>query len=329
MFRALVLDDRNGSIVPSLQEVAEDALSAGDVVVDVAHSTLNYKDGLILAGLGRIVRHYPHIPGIDFAGTVRSSASPQYRPGDPVILTGVGRRRAFQRRICPARPGQGRMARPLAGRPDIAGGDGGGNRRPHRGAGGHRLGTSRIAARRRRGAGHRGGRWRRQRRDQLAQPGRFHRRGLDRPAGNGRLPACAGRPDDRRPRRVGAAGRQAAASCPMGRLHRRRGRRHFGQCDRQPEAGATAWPAATRPETRCRLRCCRSSCAACGWLASIPSTRLTNPASAAWQRIARDLSKDSLARVTQTIGLSDVPEWGARIIKGEVQGRVVIDLHCG
>jgi acrylyl-CoA reductase (NADPH) len=63
-------------------------LSPGDVTVDVSHSTLNYKDGLILNGIGRLVRKYPHVPGIDFAGTVASSQSPAYKPGDKVILTG-------------------------------------------------------------------------------------------------------------------------------------------------------------------------------------------------------------------------------------------------
>jgi acrylyl-CoA reductase (NADPH) len=72
----------------SLQSVAEEALPPGDVTVAVTHSTLNYKDGLILAGLGRIVRKYPHVPGIDFAGTVETSNSPDFKPGDKVVLTG-------------------------------------------------------------------------------------------------------------------------------------------------------------------------------------------------------------------------------------------------
>jgi acrylyl-CoA reductase (NADPH) len=63
-------------------------LPAGDVTVAVEHSTLNYKDGLILQGLGRLVRQYPHVPGIDFAGRVLSSDNPAWREGDPVLLTG-------------------------------------------------------------------------------------------------------------------------------------------------------------------------------------------------------------------------------------------------
>src|SRR5215472_14019842 len=84
-FRALVLEEKVGA---SLKTVPDSELPQGDVTVAVSHSTLNYKDGLILAGLGRIVRKYPHVPGIDFAGTVESSASPAFKPGDKVVLTG-------------------------------------------------------------------------------------------------------------------------------------------------------------------------------------------------------------------------------------------------
>jgi acrylyl-CoA reductase (NADPH) len=88
MFRALVLHEEGGKIAPRIEAVDEARLPAGEVTVAVECSTLNYKDGMILQGLGRLVRHYPHIPGIDFAGTVEHSASPDLKPGDPVILTG-------------------------------------------------------------------------------------------------------------------------------------------------------------------------------------------------------------------------------------------------
>ena len=60
----------------------------GDVLVEVHYSTVNYKDGMILAGLGRLVRRYPHVGGIDLAGIVRTSSDSRYRPGDRVLLTG-------------------------------------------------------------------------------------------------------------------------------------------------------------------------------------------------------------------------------------------------
>jgi acrylyl-CoA reductase (NADPH) len=87
-FRALVLHETGGKVEPSIERVAEDRLPPGEVTVAVEHSTLNYKDGLILNGLGRLVRQYPHVPGIDFAGTVERSDTPAWQPGDKVILTG-------------------------------------------------------------------------------------------------------------------------------------------------------------------------------------------------------------------------------------------------
>jgi acrylyl-CoA reductase (NADPH) len=88
-FQALVLHDAGeGKVEPRIETLDEAALPPGDVTVAVEHSTLNYKDGMILQGLGRLVRRYPHVPGIDFAGTVAQSDSPRFRPGDKVILTG-------------------------------------------------------------------------------------------------------------------------------------------------------------------------------------------------------------------------------------------------
>lgn len=86
--KALLLREANGKVTSAIEEIAEDQLPQGDVTVAVQYSTLNYKDGLVLGGLGRLVRQYPHIPGIDFAGTVESSTSPQWKTGDAVILTG-------------------------------------------------------------------------------------------------------------------------------------------------------------------------------------------------------------------------------------------------
>ena len=87
-FRALVLHEESGKIVPRLESVDESRLPEGEVTVAVEYSTLNYKDGMILEGQGRLVRQYPHVPGVDFAGIVERSDSPEFRPGDPVILTG-------------------------------------------------------------------------------------------------------------------------------------------------------------------------------------------------------------------------------------------------
>ncbi len=86
--RALILREAGGKVSGAIEEVAESELPAGDVTVAVQYSTLNYKDGLILGGQGRLVRQYPHVPGIDFVGIVETSESPKWKKGDAVILTG-------------------------------------------------------------------------------------------------------------------------------------------------------------------------------------------------------------------------------------------------
>jgi acrylyl-CoA reductase (NADPH) len=86
--KALVLTEAEGKVTARIDRVAESALPPGEVTVAVEYSTLNYKDGLILNGLGRLVRKYPHVPGVDFAGTVEASDSPGWKRGDKVILTG-------------------------------------------------------------------------------------------------------------------------------------------------------------------------------------------------------------------------------------------------
>jgi acrylyl-CoA reductase (NADPH) len=87
--RAVVVDrDAEGRTHAAVREIAPDDLPEGEVTVAVAHSTLNYKDGLCLGPGAGLVRKYPHIPGVDFAGTVETSSDPRYRPGDPVVLTG-------------------------------------------------------------------------------------------------------------------------------------------------------------------------------------------------------------------------------------------------
>ncbi len=89
MFNALVVDKKeDGSITQSVQPLDDARLPEGDVTVRVAYSTLNYKDGLCLTGQGGLVRNYPHVPGIDFAGTVETSQHARYKAGDEVILTG-------------------------------------------------------------------------------------------------------------------------------------------------------------------------------------------------------------------------------------------------
>ena len=88
-FTALVVDkSADGTISQTIQTLEDDRLPSGDVTVAVEYSTLNYKDGLCLTGQGGLVRNYPHVPGIDFAGTVTASSDARYKAGDKVVLTG-------------------------------------------------------------------------------------------------------------------------------------------------------------------------------------------------------------------------------------------------
>ena len=88
-FTALVLEeDDDHKVTASVETLDNERLPEGDVTVAVEYSTLNYKDAMIIQGNGRLVRDYPHVPGIDFAGTVEASDSPDYKPGDRVLLNG-------------------------------------------------------------------------------------------------------------------------------------------------------------------------------------------------------------------------------------------------
>lgn len=89
MFRALVVEkDASGATAAGVRMLEDSALPGGDVTVAVQYSTLNYKDGLCLGAGGGLVRVWPHVPGVDFAGVVEASDDPRYRPGDAVVLTG-------------------------------------------------------------------------------------------------------------------------------------------------------------------------------------------------------------------------------------------------
>lgn len=89
-FKAWVIEKAEGGQTLALRDVERSELMDGDVTVRVSHSGLNYKDGLAMTGTMPVVRRFPMIPGIDFAGTVEASEHPAYKPGDAVVLTGWG-----------------------------------------------------------------------------------------------------------------------------------------------------------------------------------------------------------------------------------------------
>ena len=90
MFNAIVIDKNDDGQTVELKQVDEASLPEGDVVIDVAFSTLNFKDGLAITNSSPVVRSFPMVPGIDLAGTVRESSHADYKAGDKVVLNGWG-----------------------------------------------------------------------------------------------------------------------------------------------------------------------------------------------------------------------------------------------
>lgn len=89
MFKGILIE-KDDQYKASLQTIDESTLPEGDVSVAVSHSTLNYKDALAITGKAPVVRHFPMIPGIDLAGVVESSSAGRFKPGDKVLLNGFG-----------------------------------------------------------------------------------------------------------------------------------------------------------------------------------------------------------------------------------------------
>jgi acrylyl-CoA reductase (NADPH) len=327
-FTALVLDETDGKVHAALKRLASSALPDGDVTVAVAYSSLNYKDGMILESLGRLVRTYPHVPGIDLAGTVIESRSPAYKPGDKVVLTGwrVGeahwggyaqRARVKADWLVPLPPGLGEreaMAigtagftamlalmdleanglKPGAGEILVTGANGG-------------LGGVAVAL--------------------LAARGY-------------QIVASTGRPEAAEHLRALGASRimhrSELAEAPARPL--------------MPEKWAGAVDAVGGTTLAAILAALKygASVAACGLAGGnkletsvIPfllrGVKLLGIDSvmcplaqrqAAWQRLARDLPRDALNRLTQVIPLSALPAEAPKILRGQTKGRVVVDVNA-
>ena len=87
-FKALILNQKGEEFTREVKSIDKSFLKHGDVTVKVEYSDLNFKDGMILKNGGRLVKEFPHIPGIDFSGTVLESENSKFKTGDEVILTG-------------------------------------------------------------------------------------------------------------------------------------------------------------------------------------------------------------------------------------------------
>jgi len=89
-FKALLATNENGKFAAAIQQIPLESLPPGEVLVRVHYSSLNYKDGLAVTGKPGVIRSFPMVPGVDFAGVVEESASADFNPGDEVVVTGCG-----------------------------------------------------------------------------------------------------------------------------------------------------------------------------------------------------------------------------------------------
>ena len=326
MMRALVVDRAGGGVSASVREVDAGLLPEGEVLVRVSHSTLNYKDGLCLTGQGGLVRTYPHVPGIDFAGTVEASTDPRWSPGDAVVLTGwrVGEARwggyASHARV----RADWLVALPpgLTARRAMAVGTAGLTAMlailalEERGIGpgpvlvtGASGGVGSVAVALLAVAGH----------EVAAVTGRPEQEGYLRDLGAARIVARADLSETvTKPleSETWAACVDAVGGAMLARVL---GQMRYGAAVAAVGlAGGAALPATVIPFLLRGVG-----------LLGIDSVMAPIPRrEAAWARIARDLPLARLDAMTGDAALADLPALGAAILRGEVRGRVVVDVDA-
>jgi acrylyl-CoA reductase (NADPH) len=321
-----VLREEGGKVVPRIEAVDEALLPPGEVTVRIECSTLNYKDGMILQGLGRLVRTYPHIPGIDFAGSVEHSEAPEFEPGDPVILTGwrVGEAQwgGFAEKARVKASYLVRQPGPLSARQAMA------------------IGTAGLTA--------------------MLAVIALERHGLRPDAGDVLVTGAAGGVGSVAIFLLSRLGYRVVAS--TGRPELREYLAELGAADLIDRASLAAKPSrpldserwagavdavggATLATILAQLKY-RGSVAACGLaggsdlaatvipfllrgvnLLGIDSVMCPREERIeAWQRLARDLPLDRLERMTEAVPLSSLLDLAPRILKGEIRGRIVVEV---
>jgi acrylyl-CoA reductase (NADPH) len=324
--RALLVEKDESGLRAAVQEVTEDRLPEGEVLVRVRHSTLNYKDGLCLNGLGGLVRTWPHVPGVDFSGLVEESSDPRWAPGDEVILTGwrVGESRwgGYAEKARVRADWLVRRPEGLSLRQAMAVGTAGltamlaiqaleaHGLRPGQGpvlVTGAAGGVGSMAVTLLAQAGH----------EVAAVTGRPETEAYLRDLGARRIVRRADLAETvPKPLEsetwagcVDAVGGAMLARV-LGQMRQRTSVAAVGN------AGGVQVPASVIPFLLRGVN-----------LLGIDSVLSPLPErEAVWTRIARDLPKDRLDAMTRSAALEDLPDLGRAILKGEVQGRVVVDL---
>ncbi|MGL9619725.1 MDR family oxidoreductase [Bradyrhizobium sp. U531] len=324
-FKAIRIDKADKGTTAALTQFDEAELMEGDVTVRVEWSTLNYKDGLALTGKAPVVRRFPMIAGIDFAGTVEASSHPQWKAGDKVVCTGWGMGEthlgayAEKARV----KGDWLVALPqgLSARDAMA------------------IGTAGFTA--------------------MLSVLALEKHGLSPKSGPVVVTGAAGGVGSVATAVLSKLGYHVIAS--TGRAAEADYLKHIGAAeiiDRNELSGAAKpiakerWAGGVDSVGSTTLANLLSmtkyggAIAACGLAAGmdLPSSVAPfilrgvcllgidsvmcpiEPRKAAWQRLASDLDRAKLSEITHEISLDEVPQWGAKILAGEVRGRIVVKI---
>ncbi|MBC9878476.1 oxidoreductase [Bradyrhizobium sp. INPA01-394B] len=324
-FKAIRIDKADKGTTAQLTQFDEAELMDGDVTVRVEWSTLNYKDGLALTGKAPVVRRFPMIAGIDFAGTVEASSHPQWKAGDKVVCTGWGMGEthlgayAEKARV----KGDWLVALPqgLSARDAMA------------------VGTAGFTA--------------------MLSVLALEKHGLSPKSGPVVVTGAAGGVGSVATAVLSKLGYHVIAS--TGRASEADYLTSLGAAEvidrnelsapakplaRERWAGGVDSVGSTTLANLLSMTKYGGAIAACGLAAGmdLPSSVAPfilrglcllgidsvmcpiEPRKAAWQRLASDLDRTKLAEITTEIGLDEVPEWGAKILAGQVRGRIVVKI---
>lgn len=324
-FKAIRIDKADKGTTAALTQFDEAELMDGDVTVRVEWSTLNYKDGLALTGKAPVVRRFPMIAGIDFAGTVEASSHPQWKAGDKVICTGWGMGEthlgayAEKARV----KGDWLVALPqgLSARDAMA------------------IGTAGFTA--------------------MLSVLALEKHGVSPKSGPVVVTGAAGGVGSVATAMLSKLGYHVIAS--TGRASEADYLKSLGAAEvidrnelsapakplaRERWAGGVDSVGSTTLANLLSMTKYGGAIAACGLAAGmdLPSSVAPfilrgvcllgidsvmcpiDPRKAAWQRLASDLDRSKLSEITTEIPLAEVPEWGAKILAGQVRGRIVVKI---
>lgn len=324
-FKAIRIDKADKGTTAALTQFDEAELMDGDVTVRVEWSTLNYKDGLALTGKAPVVRRFPMIAGIDFAGTVEQSSHPQWKAGDKVICTGWGMGETHLGAYAEKARVKGdwlvTLPQGLSARDAMA------------------IGTAGFTA--------------------MLSVLALEKHGVSPKSGPVVVTGAAGGVGSVATAVMSKLGYHVIAS--TGRVSETDYLKHLGAAEiidrselsapakpiaRERWAGGVDSVGSTTLANLLSMTKYGGAIAACGLAAGmdLPSSVAPfilrgvcllgidsvmcpiEPRKAAWQRLASDLDRTKLAEITHEITLDQVLDWGAKILAGEVRGRIVVKI---